>query len=110
MAGTTLYYGDPPYLITGVMPPTFRFNEGDVAEYWTPIAYRNYGHQNHQYQAYARLKPGVTMQAAQAQMSKIAHRMEKQLPDCAGWGVRVMSMRSAHQAASIDPMDAIRQE
>ena len=95
VAGTTLYYGDRPYRVAGVMPPSFRFNEGDIAEYWTPITYRNYGHQNHQYQAYARLKPGVTLQAAQSQMSAIARRMEKQYPDCAGWGIRVRSMRGA---------------
>jgi predicted permease len=93
--GSTIFLSDRAYRITGVMPESFRFNEGRISEYWTPISYRNYGHQNHQYAAYARLKPGVSIQAAQAQMSEIARRQEKAYPDDAGWGVRVVSLRSA---------------
>jgi len=92
--GSSVSLSGVPYRITGVMPENFRFNEGYVAEFWTPISYVNYGHKNHQYDGYARLKGGVTIQAAQAQMSEIARRMEQEFPDCAGWGVRVMGMRS----------------
>lgn len=93
VVGSALFLSGIPYRITGVMPPDFRFNEGHLAEYWTPISYVNYGHKNHQYAGYGRLKRGVTIQAAQAQMGEIARRMEKQFPDCAGWGVRVVGMR-----------------
>ena len=92
--GSTVFLNDRAYRITGVMPENFRFGGGWVAEYWTPISYRNYGRQNHQYGAYARLKPGVTVAAARAQMSEIARRLEKAYPDDAGWGIRVVSMRS----------------
>ena len=95
VVGSTLVVNNAPYRITGVMPESFRFIDDGIAEYWTPISYRNYGHQNHQYAAYGRLKPGITIQAAQAQMSEIARRMEKEFPDCVGWGIRVVSMRSA---------------
>ena len=94
VVGSTVFLNDRPYRITGVMPKSFRFNEGRLTDYWTPITYRNYGHQNHQYPAYARLEPGVTVQAAQTQMSEIARRMEAAYPDDAGWGVRVVSLRS----------------
>jgi len=94
VVGSTVFLNDRAYRITGVMPESFRFNEGRLTDYWTPISYRNYGHQNHQYPAYARLKPGVTVQAAQTQMSEIARRMEAAYPDDAGWGVRVVSLRS----------------
>jgi len=90
----TLFFSGLPYRITGVMPPTFRFNEGYVPEFWTPVSYINHGHKNHQYSGYARLKPGVSVAAAQAQMTDIARRMEKLFPDCAEWGVRVISMRA----------------
>jgi predicted permease len=92
--GATLFLNDRAYRVTGVMPESFRFNEGRISEYWTPIAYRNFGHQNHQYAAYGRLKTGVTVKAAQKQMSEIARRMEAAYPDNAGWGVRVVSLRS----------------
>jgi putative ABC transport system permease protein len=94
VVGGTVFLSGTPFRITGVLPANFRFNEGIVAEYWTPIDYVNYGHQNHQYSGYARLKPGITIQAAQAQMTEIARRMEKQFPDCAGWGVSVRSLRA----------------
>lgn len=91
--GSTLLANDRPYVITGVMPESFRLNRGTIPDYWTPIAYRNYGHQNHQYAGYGRLKPGVGLRTAQAQMNEIARRMERQFPDCAGWGIRVVSLR-----------------
>jgi putative ABC transport system permease protein len=92
--GSSLFLSGFPYRVTGVMPASFHFIEGHISDYWTPISYVNYGHQNHQFAGYARLKAGVTIKAAQAQMSEIARRMEKQFPDCAGWGVRVVSLRS----------------
>ena len=95
VVGSTVFLSGVPYGITGVMPEGFRFSDGHIPEYWTPISYVNYGHKNHQFAGYARLKNGITIQAAQAQMSDIARRMEKEFPDCAGWGVRVMSLRSA---------------
>lgn len=92
--GSAIVVNDRPYLITGVMPDSFRFNEGDLVNYWTPIAYRSYGRQQHQYAAYARLKPGVTVQAAQTQMTEIGRRLEKAFPDNKDWGVSVVSLRS----------------
>ena len=92
--GGTLFLDGIAYRIAGVMPESFRFTEGYNCDYWTPIGYVNYGHKNHQFAGYARLKRGVTLRAAQAQMSEIARRMESQFPDCAGWGVRVVSLRS----------------
>ena len=94
VVGSTVFLSGSAYRITGVMPASFRFNEGHLSEYWTPISYVNYGHQNHQYAGYGRLRPGITIEAAQSQMSEIARRMEQQFPDCAGWGVRVVSLRS----------------
>jgi len=93
VVGSTLEVNGRPYRVAGVMPANFRFNDGDVVEYWAPIAYRSHGRQQHQYAAHARLKPGVTVAAAQAQMSQIAGRLAQMYPDNAGWGVRVRSMR-----------------
>jgi predicted permease len=94
VVGSMLAANGRPFRIVGVMPESFRFNEGVLPDYWTPIAYRNYGRQNHQYAAYARMKPGVTVAAAQAQMTEIARRLERAYADNAGWGVRVRSLRA----------------
>jgi len=95
VVGSSISLSGVPYRVTGVMPASFRFIEWHLSDYWMPIDYINYGHKNHQYSGYGRLKPGVTIAAAQRQMSEIARRMEKEFPDCKGWGVRVESLRSA---------------
>lgn len=91
--GMSVTVNDRPYRVVGVMPESFRFNEGVAPEYWAPIMSHGWGRQQHQYSAYARLKRGVTIAAAQAQMSEIARRLEQTYPDDAGWGVRVRSLR-----------------
>lgn len=91
--GGTLRMDDRLCRVSGVMPESFRFNEGYVAEYWTPISYITHRRVQHQYQAYARLKPGVTLEIAQAQMTEIARRLEQVYPENAGWGVRLLSLR-----------------
>jgi predicted permease len=94
VVGATMFFNDRAYRVTGVMPERFRFNDGALAEYWTPIRYRSSGNRKqHQYAAYARLKPGVTVAAAQTQMSQIARSLEQAYPDNSGWGVRVASLR-----------------
>jgi putative ABC transport system permease protein len=95
VVGSSIILSGAPYRVTGVMPANFRFLEWHLSDYWMPIDYVNYGHKNHQFGGYARLKPGIAIVAAQRQMSEIARRMEKQFPDCKGWGVRVVSLRTA---------------
>jgi predicted permease len=79
--------------ITGVMPESFRFNEGYVVEFWTPISRVSHMRIARMYQAYARLKRGVSIETAQAQMSEIARRLARAYPEDAGWGVDVRSLR-----------------
>lgn len=104
VVGATLIADGVPARIVGVMPESFRFGggggeawvmgQGYVTEYWTPIRYVNHGRQQHQYSCYARLNPGATVQQAQTELSEIARRLERQFPENAGWGVRVVSLRS----------------
>jgi predicted permease len=95
VVGATLAADGFAFRVVGVMPENFRINEGHVAEYWTPIRYTSHGRQQHQYSCYARLKPGITAEAAQAQMREIAGRLEHTYPDNSGWGVQVDPMRRA---------------
>jgi len=95
VVGNTIVLSGVPYRVTGIMPANFRFLEWHLSDYWTPIDYVNYGHKNHQYGGYGRLKTGIAVAAAQRQMSEIARRMEKEFADCKGWGARVVSLRSA---------------
>jgi putative ABC transport system permease protein len=80
--GRTIELNSRKYTIVGVMPADFRFPTR--AELWTPMdmSPRGLGQRgNHWASAIGRLKPGVTLQAAQADLSLIAARLEKQYPD-----------------------------
>ena len=72
------------YTIVGVMPPSFRFAPfwAIHTELWVPNAFGNSIHDrggNH-LRVFARLKPGVTIQQAQAEIATVTGRLEKQYP------------------------------
>ncbi|MGH9753671.1 MAG: ABC transporter permease [Blastocatellia bacterium] len=83
------------FTIIGVMPPGFRFPEN--TDVWTPmeswyamsVGAENYRkHDNRWYQTAARLKSGVTIEQAQADLNNVAAALEKQDPK-ENEGVRV---------------------
>src|SRR5690349_6478660 len=79
--------------VIGVMPPGFRFP--DIAELWAPIALttQTFTRTDHGLNSIARLKDGVTLTAAQAEMHNIAARIEQQNPVTnEGLGVKVTSL------------------
>ena len=70
------------YNVVGVMPAGFHYPSR--AQLWIPIDMdsKSLGHRgSHSFIALGRLKPGVTLQQAQADTSVIAARLEKQYPD-----------------------------
>jgi putative ABC transport system permease protein len=50
---------------------------------------------DHDFGVIARLKPGVTIAQAQAELSAIARRIDAQTPRLAGWDVTVVGMKQA---------------
>jgi putative ABC transport system permease protein len=70
--------------VVGVMPPDFYFPSKE-AEMWSPMGW-NYAEiaklrRPHFLRAVGRLKPGVTLEQARAEMKAIASRLEQQYPD-----------------------------
>jgi putative ABC transport system permease protein len=84
------------YTVIGVMPSTFRFPDSDT-ELWTPIALtaaQAQQHGAHYLSVIGRLKPGVTLDQAGAEMSTIAGRLAEQYSGSnAGWSVNVVPMQ-----------------
>ena len=83
--GRVMNFGNQPYTIIGVMPPEM-FSPRTV-EVWFPIMRRT---DNPAWQTrdnhpglfgWGRLKPGVTIEKALAEMKEIAGRLSKQYPD-----------------------------
>jgi len=89
---TVRVYGSRP--ITGVLPPGFRFpNNSDL---WVPANVFNLNEPRsaQNYLAVARLKPDVSLEEAQTELTSIARRLEQQYAESnKGRSVAVMGMR-----------------
>jgi putative ABC transport system permease protein len=83
--------------IIGVMPPNFRF-ENEAADFWTPLPISRFQLQGSgaYLRVVARLKPGVSIPQAQAEMETIANQLARDFPTRnKGRGVRVEPVRDA---------------
>ena len=102
------------YTVVGVMPPNFipdAYGELWLPSHWgappnplrpnqDPRSVRD----SHYLQAWARLKPGVTLQRARDQMDTIARRLEKQFPnDDSDTGISLVGMQD-NLASDIRPV------
>ncbi len=82
IVGKTLTLNGAGYTVIGVMPARFQFPSADD-DAWVPIAFTQKEAANrdrHYLFVVARLKPGVTVPQAQAEMSTIATRLQQQYP------------------------------
>jgi len=81
--GKTLQLNGSSYQIVGVMPSSFYF-AGKDAELWAPMGWERdkvaQQRRPHYVRVIARLKPGVTVAQARAEMTGIASRLEQQYP------------------------------
>jgi putative ABC transport system permease protein len=80
--GKQVWLNNAQYTIIGVMPPGFVFPDR-TAQLWTPIAFTPEDlaeHGSHYLHVVARLKPGVSLALANADLSIIAKRLQKQFP------------------------------
>ena len=84
------------FLVAGVMPREFRLP--DYAQLWTPMAWSDKERAvrgEHHYIVMARLKNGVDLKQAQAEMNTISSRLEQQYPeDNNGWGATVRPLHA----------------
>lgn len=82
------------YLVAGVMPANFQLP--DFAQMWTPMGWTDQERAvrgEHHYTVIARLKPGVELNQAQAEMKTISARLEQLYPeDDKGWGAVVVPL------------------
>ena len=95
IVGKNIHLDGQPYTVIGVMPPSF--DKPVWASLWTPLIWtpeEKAVRSEHSMAAVARLRPGVSVQQAQAQLDTIAARIAEQYPaDAAGWGAAVVPLR-----------------
>ncbi len=78
--GSSLSLGREPYTIIGVLGQEFRTDP--EAELWVPFQFQpNSTNQGHFFQAAAMLKPGVTLEQANAQMKLAYAQFRRQFPE-----------------------------
>ena len=107
IVGRTLQTTINTFTVIGVMPPGFRFPEN--TDVWTPMeswyamfvgAENNRKRDSRWYQTIARLKPGVTIEQAQADLNNVAAALEEQYPkENEGVRVRLTPLRDAEVGA-----------
>jgi putative ABC transport system permease protein len=92
VVGTTIRANGAPSLVIGVMPENFGFPFRQVA--WLPLSIDPLANRRGEgpgYPVVARLKPGVRLAQAQAQVASIASQLEGQFPETnRGLGASVM--------------------
>ncbi|HLL75965.1 MAG TPA: ABC transporter permease [Pyrinomonadaceae bacterium] len=98
--GKTVALNGQPVEIIGVMPPEFRWfvkeNSlgGKPAVLWTPTKFTPAQNRGRFISVVARMRPGVSLAEAQAEMNTVAARIEQQRPDFnQNWGATVVPLR-----------------
>jgi hypothetical protein len=89
IVGRKILLNDESFEVIGVMPPNFRYPTSDL-DLLTPLfippdEIRAFGH--FYYRAVGRLKPGVSLSQAQAELSAISERLTEQRPHGPGGGL-----------------------
>ena len=82
--GQTIRLSDVPYTIVGVLPRNFQFAPRGRAEFWITLRFtmpKEFRRSFHSLSGIARLKDGVSVQAASADVKTIAKQLEKQYPE-----------------------------
>jgi putative ABC transport system permease protein len=100
IVGQKIILDQQGYTVVGVMPAKFFFPAPDTEwqpQVWTPLGWTDKDRAvrgNHNYLVMGRLKPGVSLRQAQAEMNTISRRLEQQYPaDDKGWGAVVVPLR-----------------
>lgn len=105
--GTTLAIDDVPYTIIGVAPAGFTGPDLDRVDAWTPISPA--ARQSRNMQLIARLKPGVSVERAIADVSALRASIESTLPSWAGWltGAQYLAAPIGHDATARESFTAV---
>ena len=104
IVGETLLIDGQPFSVIGVLPRGFYFLQPDF-EMWMPFAVdENFrGRGEHSISVWARLSPGVSREAAQAELDAITRRLETAYPDTnAGWGAAIVPIHPPRYGGNLE--------
>ena len=96
IVGETIRIDGARFTVVGVMPPDFAWKFwGNARQLWVPVGYTktDYGRGDNSFVSIARLKPGVSLEQARAEMEAIGNRVSRQNPaDDANMSATVSSL------------------
>jgi len=99
IVGSNIHLNDQSFTVVGVMPRGFEYPiyPGYQPQMWKPqnwTAAERAIRDNHNYGVIARLKPGVTLAQAKAELATISDHLGQQYPqDNKGWGATAVPLR-----------------
>jgi putative ABC transport system permease protein len=99
IVGSNVQLNGQAFTVIGVMPRGFEYpiNPGAPPQMWKPqnwTAEERAVRDNHNYAVIARLKPGVSVEQAKAELAGISERLAQQYPgDDKGWGATAVPLR-----------------
>ncbi len=100
VVGRTLTLDGRGYTILGVLPANVELSPW--ADLWLPVGqYQDdlTGHIHHPYSVLARLKPGVTLEQAKAELATLNRQEEQAFPDThKNWGIAIQRMQNPSAA------------
>ncbi|HEX7184171.1 MAG TPA: ABC transporter permease [Thermoanaerobaculia bacterium] len=106
IVGRTILANSEPYEVIGVMPPGFRFP--DTRDAWVPLMTRltpSYQRTSRDLEVAARLRPGVTLEQARAEIAALSRRLAAKHPDTsAGWSADVVPLRQELTSEQAQPL------
>jgi len=94
LIGRTLTLNGKPYTVIGVLSEGGPFDKG-YQDLWMPLAFspQDQTRSFRWLRVWARLKPGVSLEQARAQMDSIAARIQRDYPESnRGWGVTLVRL------------------
>src|SRR5207249_8165031 len=95
LIGQSITLNSEPKTVIGIMPPRAHFPQGDI-QAWLPLAFEpwelQYRHA-HNYLVLGKLKPGMSVSQADAELSLIAGQMAAADAENKGWGVEVHGLQ-----------------
>ncbi|MGH7605980.1 MAG: ABC transporter permease, partial [Gemmatimonadales bacterium] len=97
IVGRAIQIEERPYTVAGVMPRGFDFPTPN-ADFWLPIRFDaddRANRQSHRWRVIGRLRPGVTIDQAQAELDVITAQLRRDYPAVmTGWSASVRSHRA----------------
>ncbi|HEU4391993.1 MAG TPA: ABC transporter permease, partial [Blastocatellia bacterium] len=113
VAGRAIRLDESPYTIVGVMPARFQFPAADNTfsdgvDLWVPLAMNDAEKRRRadsfDYGVVGRLKPGLSLENANSDISLVAEQMQQEHPDVYQGNIRVVGSVAGLQQKMVNPV------